>query len=169
MNRESLSALLDGECSGAELDRLLDALDREPALKSEWSRLCRTRDSGFTARVMSAIQADARPRARVFAFPARTVRVLQPLAGYALAASIGAFTVFSLMPAASTPAPVLVPVQSVAYVAQAPATEAEPDPQLNSYLMNYSHARARQGVGGALGYARVAAHNAVYRPGEGGN
>lgn len=45
MSYEKLSALLDGECSAEELDRLLEDLDRSPELKAQWSRLCTTRDT----------------------------------------------------------------------------------------------------------------------------
>lgn len=174
MNRESLSALFDGECSGAELDRLLDRLDREPALKAEWGRLCLARDvrattvrnarPDFAAGVMAAIAAEtARPRATVIRFPQRVWRATQPLVGYALAASIGAFAVFGVMAPSSDGDTAEVPSQ-FAQLAEpytvAQATEAE-DP-VNSYLMDHS-ARSRAGMGGSLGYARVAAHRAVYR------
>lgn len=45
MSYEKLSALLDGECSAEELDRLLEDLDRSPELKVQWSRLCLARDT----------------------------------------------------------------------------------------------------------------------------
>jgi len=45
MSYEKLSALLDGECSAEELDRLLEDLDRSPELKAQWSRLCLARDT----------------------------------------------------------------------------------------------------------------------------
>lgn len=41
MNEESLSALLDGECSPAELDALLERLSRDPALRERLSRMAR--------------------------------------------------------------------------------------------------------------------------------
>lgn len=44
MVHESLSALLDGECNAEDLDRLLDAAERDPALKAAWSRMCQTRE-----------------------------------------------------------------------------------------------------------------------------
>src|SRR3569623_562801 len=45
MSYEKLSALLDGECSAEELDRLLEDLEQSPELKAQWSRLCLARDS----------------------------------------------------------------------------------------------------------------------------
>lgn len=174
MNRESLSALFDGECSGAELDRLLDQLDCEPALKAEWSRQCLARDTratavrnarpDFAAGVMAAIAAETvPPRATVIPFPQRVWRTPQPWLGYALAASVGAFAVFGVMAPSSDADTAEAPVQFAQMaepytVAQADETE---DP-VSSYLMDHS-ARSRAGMGGSLGYARVAAHRAVYR------
>lgn len=176
MNRESLSALLDGECQGPELDRLLDALEREPALKNEWNRLCLARESrttsvrsthpDFSAGVMAAIAAETpAPRATVIAFPQRVWRITQPLVGYALAASLGAFAVFGLMAPRDDAGSEFVeaPVQVASYATTAPVTTTAQDTPLDAYLLDYSHSRARQGMGGSLGYARVAAHNAVYR------
>lgn len=174
MNRESLSALFDGECSGPELDRLLERLDREPALKAEWNRLCLARDArtailrrphaDFATGVMAAIAADAAtPRTNVIPFPQRVWRATQPLVGYALAASVGAFAVFGVMTPQSNSeiANTSVQLEQMAEpyaVAQVDETE---DP-VNSYLMDHS-ARSRAGMGGSLGYARVAAHRAVYQ------
>lgn len=45
MSHEKLSALLDGECSAEELDRLLEDIEQSPELKAQWSRLCLARDS----------------------------------------------------------------------------------------------------------------------------
>ena len=51
MSQEHLSALLDGECSSAELDRLLDAMERDPALMDDWSRMCRAREMSAGTRI----------------------------------------------------------------------------------------------------------------------
>ncbi len=51
MSYEKLSALLDGECSAEELDRLLEDLDQSPELKAQWSRLCLARDTMEGVRV----------------------------------------------------------------------------------------------------------------------
>ncbi len=180
MNRESLSALLDGECRGAELDQLLEALDQEPALKAEWSRLCVARsalqrktaapDEAFVRNVMAAVAREPvvalepAPRNRTWSWS-----WLRPMAGYSLAATAGAVAVFSMLtlqkPQDSTVA------QNVAlndYQAFASADPIEryrgvTNTQLNSYLKDYNRTRARQGMSGSLGYARYAAHDAVYQ------
>lgn len=184
MNRESLSALLDGECRGIELDQLLDALDREPALKAEWSRLCVARsalqrkpaapDEAFVRNVMAAIAREpvsaTKPSPRA---PALTWNWLRPLAGYSLAASAGAVAVFSMLtlqkPQDSAQDSALA--QNVALNDYQSFANADPverqrgvtNTQLNSYLKDYNRTRARQGMSGSLGYARYAAHDAVYQ------
>ena len=101
MSQETLSALLDGECSAEELDDLLDELERSPALKSQWSRLCLSREAmGDTvvrknqpcicAGVMAGLDAQpaelAHPKVREFRRPA--VFNWRPVAGLAAAASV---------------------------------------------------------------------------------
>lgn len=169
MNRESLSALLDGECKTGELDQLLAELDRTPALRSEWSRLCiareslqgkaRRTDEALVRNVMAAI---AREAAAPAPRPVRAISWawLRPVAGYALAASVGAVTVFSLLPNTNRDSSAAGTQSEVAAAA---------DPQLNSYVLDHSAYRAQQGLGGALGYARFGAYNAVYRPQASGN
>ena len=53
MSQETLSALLDGECTPEELDRLLDQMDRSPDLKSAYSRLCLSREAREGTRIAS--------------------------------------------------------------------------------------------------------------------
>ncbi len=52
MANESLSALLDGECSPEEMDRLLDQMERDPQLKAAWSQLCLSRELREGTRVL---------------------------------------------------------------------------------------------------------------------
>lgn len=54
MSKQSLSALLDGECSDRELDTLLQQLNDDPALMQAWSRLCLERDVREGVRVIDA-------------------------------------------------------------------------------------------------------------------
>lgn len=67
MSREVLSAAVDNAATAAEWDGLLEAMDRDPALKAEWSRVWEARDAreGVTMRrsggdfcsgVMAALQ-----------------------------------------------------------------------------------------------------------------
>ncbi|MGH8461007.1 MAG: sigma-E factor negative regulatory protein [Stenotrophobium sp.] len=54
MSHESLSALLDGECTAEETTRLLDQIGSTPELKLQWSRLCLTREAIAGTRVRKA-------------------------------------------------------------------------------------------------------------------
>lgn len=54
MALDSLSALLDGECSKDELDRVLAELEQSPELARQWSRLCLSRDVREGVRLRSA-------------------------------------------------------------------------------------------------------------------
>ncbi|WP_293373797.1 sigma-E factor negative regulatory protein [Nevskia sp.] len=117
MSEELLSALLDGECTPAEVEEVLAAIDRSPALKARWSRMCASRDAragvsiakpafDFAAGVMAALDevpaesvnpkvVPLRPRAvatKPASLPAAAVSVRslrwQRFAGLAVAASI---------------------------------------------------------------------------------
>lgn len=112
MANESLSALLDGECSAGEMDRLLDELERSPELKQQYSRQCLAREARngtrvrkqqpcICAGVMSAL--DDAPEALnlkvVDLASRRKAPAWKPLAGLALAASFGAVAVLVTQPA----------------------------------------------------------------------
>lgn len=126
MVMDSLSALLDGECSPEETARLLDEIERAPELARQWSRMCLARDvrAGVTLRsgqpcicdaVMS--QLDPRPAAadakvvdlavhkasRVSRSRFAGAAAWKPLVGFAAAASVGAAAVFFLQPQSGNP------------------------------------------------------------------
>jgi len=193
MSEETLSALLDGECSPQELDRLLDQLDRSPDLKQAYSRLCLARDAAegtrirkdqpcICAGVMAGLDEAPLPVSeKVADLDSRRVRapLWKPLAGFAVAASIGAAAVLlalpevrsggiaggsnSFVPQVSSPVSLPIPVSRPRHLqlVSAPAADEE---DLSSYLIEHSNAAAGRGMGGTLSYARFAAHNAVYRP-----
>lgn len=116
MSQETLSALLDGECSPEELDRLLDQLDRSPEMKEAYSRLCLSREAQegtritreqacICAGVMAGLDEAPLPasdklvdldsrRANRRAALARW----KPLAGFAAAASFGAVAMLVTLP-----------------------------------------------------------------------
>ena len=85
--KESVSALLDGECSATELDQVLAELERDPALRRQFGRQCLARDArlgtrirsadlDFSARVLAALQ-DEPPVVVPFAARVRRRRVLE--------------------------------------------------------------------------------------------
>lgn len=191
MPLDSLSALLDGECSGPELDRLLEELDRSPELAEQWSRLCLAREARegtqvrvdqpcICAGVMGAL--DEAPAANkvvdlaVHRASRRPVvaRVWKPLVGFAAAASMGAAAVYFIQPAAS-PTRSGGPEFASGTLARWNVDGSEPRTvassgdeayaqMLREYMMDHSNAIADEGVGGTLRYARFAAHTAEYRP-----
>lgn len=171
MNEESLSALLDGECSPSELDLLLKELNRNPALRERFGRMAMGLEFRRGIRVPAIPEEFAE---RVMAgLPERPDRVAQgdavvplrrrpswrPLAGLAAAAAVAAVAVLVLKPARQTVPTTATPL--------AQASDAGPElvelddenaRQLRNYLMAYSQSRAQQGMGGTLGYARHAAY-----------
>ncbi|TJY63074.1 hypothetical protein E4T66_05020 [Sinimarinibacterium sp. CAU 1509] len=192
MAKDTLSAIFDGECSPAELDRFLDEFEQSPELKQAWSRLCLSRDAVEGVRVgadqrcicsdvMRGI--DAAPAS----FGAKVVPIVRrrlssywkPAIGLAAAASFGAIAVslnFSghdslgggaspgLMPQASS-SPVSMPILSrpsrnllAVSVTPQDLQQMEQEDDLRAYLIEHSSAIADRGMGGALSYARFAAH-----------
>jgi negative regulator of sigma E activity len=123
MSHESLSSFLDGECPEAEIDRLLEELERDPSAGARFSRMWMTRSAleGVTVRrgqpcicagVMAALDAedseqaaDLHPKVvEISKWRKRVARVQwKPLAGFAAAASMGAAAVLLLVPDAQTP------------------------------------------------------------------
>lgn len=192
MPQDSLSALLDGECSGPELDRLLDELERSPELGQQWSRLCMAQEARSGTRiaqqqpcicddVMSKL--DAAPAvagAKVVELAVHKAgRVARrplaaywkPAVGFAAAASMGAAAVMFVQPQTEPSAGGgYAPTGAVASWTGSDANlrtvrvEDEAHTQmLREYLMDHSNAIADEGVGGTLRYARFAAHTAEYR------
>lgn len=191
MSQDSLSALLDGECTGTELDRLLDELDRSPELGQQWTRLCLARESRTGIRIsrqQACICADV--MARLDPAPAAASKVVdlavhkagrrgrlasfwKPAAGFAAAASVGAAAVMWVQPGSGPSngngGSGFTPAGSVASWSQTPelrtvSTADDAHSQmLREYLMDHSNAIADEGVGGTLRYARFAAHTAEYR------
>jgi negative regulator of sigma E activity len=183
MNDESLSALLDGACAPAELDRVLGELKQDPALRRRLSRLALARETvrgvrtraanlDFADRVMAGLDTAPVDGSVQALRPAKPS--WQPLVGLALAAGVVGVAVLALKPQPGTaPAPVPVPVAAVDSrpVAAVPnqdfaSLDAQKRQQLRNYLIAYSQSRAQQGMGGTLGYARYAAYTDTQDPGH---
>ncbi len=185
-SNEKLSALLDGELTGAELDQLLVELESSPELGARWQRLCKVHavqkgvnvvpKADISAGVMAALAGVPAPArdTRVVALPQRPARSRSrewlPAVGVAAAASLVAVVAVTSLRthvAGSGPQPVaLVPAPSAFQPVAAAANTARLDDAAARELDNLviEHANYRGGgVGGALGYARVAAHTADYQ------
>ena len=180
MSQEHLSALLDGECSAAELDRLLNEMERNPALKDDWSRMCRTRDLAagthikadqtcICAGVMSKLDVLPQERAnpKVVELVSRRKPFLwKPLAGLAAAASVAAVALlaglsFTASQSTNPASTVAAATPTQVYSRQVAANQV-PDEDLDNYLIEHNNSLAEQGMGGTLRYARFAAHTAAY-------
>ncbi|MGH8505997.1 MAG: sigma-E factor negative regulatory protein [Stenotrophobium sp.] len=117
MSHESLSALLDGECSAGETARLLDLIESSPELKVQWSRMCLAREAMSGTRVRKAqacicagVMANLDPVPEAVVNPRvveltrrQPMRRWQSLTGLAAAASIAAV---ALLVSFNTSAPV---------------------------------------------------------------
>ncbi len=181
--KESLSALLDGECSASELDRALAELERDPALREQFSRQCLARDSrmgtrvrsadlAFADRVLAALQDEP---AAIVPFGDRVRRLpWRAAASLAAAAALGAIAVLVVRPEAPTGSQIPVYPGATAQTAAVPAgepadlqfaeLEGEHARQLRNYVIAYSQSRGQQSVGVTLGYARYAAYTDAAPP-----
>jgi negative regulator of sigma E activity len=187
---ELLSALLDGEIAGAELDRLLENLDKSEALRERWRRMCAARAAreglrvnprqDLCAGVMAALAGAPVPAQdqRVVPLPQRQRDVRRPALGLAAAASIAAVAVAVALrvhsPAPDALVAVNTPVPGGSEAADAAASaetdvarlDADSARRLDDYVIEHSNYRAG-GMGGPLSYARFAAHTAEYQPVDG--
>ncbi|MGQ0697785.1 MAG: sigma-E factor negative regulatory protein [Panacagrimonas sp.] len=188
MVKDSLSALLDGECTGPELDRLLDELSCSPELGREWSRLCLTREARAGTRVtatqtcicagvMSRLdESPATPSVKVvdlavvraakkFSLPSKW----KPAVAFAAAASMGAAAVLLVQPKSGTATVGSGQTELVWGGDRRPDVQPVSNQDdahaqmLRQYMMDHSSAVADEGVGSTLRYARFAAHTAEYR------
>lgn len=178
--KESISALLDGELSPSETDRLLAEFDRDPELRRHFSRQVLARearqgtrvrkpDLDFADRVLAGLDRDESPV--VVPFGDRVRRLPWRMAvSLAAAAGLGALSVLAVRPAAdpvlgngpllAASVPATAPLAAQAGVVETGYAELDDEnaAQLRNYLMAYSQSRGQQGVGSTLGYARYAAY-----------
>lgn len=185
MSHDALSALLDGECSTAEIDSILDEMRRSPELAQRWSRMCVSREAAqgtkvsrsqpcICAGVMSRLDAAPEaPGAKVVDLAVRKAMrqpngrpswasIWKPAAGLAAAASVGAAAVLFIRPAEEIGATETLAIND-------PAEVVDPEEQayrqmLREYVMDHSNSLGDDGMGGTLRYARFAAHTAAYHP-----
>jgi negative regulator of sigma E activity len=170
---EKISAYLDGEASRTEVLELLARVKKDPELRHALERHHRLRaglhglvrpglDAGFADRVMERIAADA---ATPKVVRLRERPVFRMATGLALAASVAGIAVIGLQSLPTQTGPVSTPVATVA----APTTVAAEDirfdelppevlEEINDYLISHNNAAADHGLGSAMGFMRVAAH-----------
>lgn len=175
---EQISALMDGELQGADLRRALDELQSDTGLKGCWGRYHlisdvlrnhHTSSHLLKPNTMPLVGESRRMRGW------RSRRLLKPLTGFALAASVAALAVFSVQTLVFTsPASIDTPqlavlspspsaVSPVSTVSQSPRWEsAQPafESRLNHYLTNHNEYSTSAGLQGVLPYARIVAYDA---------
>lgn len=177
--KESVSALMDGECSPSELERLLSELERDPALREQFSRQCLVRESrqgtrvrsaqlDFSSSVLAALDREGVEPAVVVSMGNRVRRLpWRAAASLAAAAAVGAVAVMAIRPAGPDPAasaavalspPAVTPAQVEGEPVETRYAELDDENarQLRNYLITYQS--RGQGVGATLGYARYAAY-----------
>lgn len=189
MSKELLSAAVDDAATAQDWDRLLDAMQRDPTLKDDWSRICQARDAresvavgragnAFCAGVMAALETPslasrvvdlglARDARRPAQPPTRAPvrlswRSLVPLSA---AAGIAAAVLLLGRPLTDKLAP--AGIQTVAVKAsEEPMPEVDPASAsglaLNDYLIEHSNTLADRDMGGSLAGARFAIRTASY-------
>ncbi len=178
---EQVSALADGELSAREAELLLARMERDSELRDAWERyhlageamrggLARLHGTGFAAGVAAAIEAEAAPAGRR---AAAIRRALQPVAGFAVAASVAVLAVFTLqMPQQSSeglaPAevvprgdsiPVAVPRMRTQAVDFSGVRSEALQNQLRGYLLNHSEHTRSPRIRGVMPYVQIAAHD----------
>jgi negative regulator of sigma E activity len=144
MSHETISALIDGECSPEELDRLLEEMEASPEMKREFSRQVMAREAREGTRIgknqpcicadvmarLDEAPGDAHPQVVEFVRPrAALAPQWRPLAGLAAAAAFGAIAVLVALPqiqqheAMSAAADVRAPaaIETIPVVDRAPA------------------------------------------------
>jgi sigma-E factor negative regulatory protein RseA len=188
---EALSAFMDGE-HNQPAGGLIQAMAENDDLKGAWHRYHLIRDClrsclpqrvdiGVAARVRVALQGEPALLSRPA--PPATLRVLKPVAGMAIAATVAVAVIVGLKSNGPEPAagggqqlaqqtvepPASPAVADTGQARALPASAAASEPatsqlaaqnRLNRYLVNYNEYRANAGIGGTLPYVRIVAFDA---------
>ncbi len=175
---EQISALMDGELQGTDLQRALDELQCDTGLKGCWGRYHLISDVLHN----HAVQLNRSRNDSIMPLSDKTHsmrgwhsrRIIKPLAGFALAASVAALTIFSVQtfvfispgtdtsqlaawsPPSIAASPVSTPLQGARWESAQPAFES----RLNHYLTNHNEYSTSAGLQGMLPHARIVAYDA---------
>ncbi len=130
--REQVSAFLDGELPGTEMELLLKRLTRDAELRDSFGRYALIGEAlrgtghgaltkGFASRVNLAIDGEPAPMS-AHAQPGRTAHWWRPIAGVAMAAGVAAVAVVALQQRAIAPGlqPTVAKNQSASHVTAPP-------------------------------------------------
>jgi len=167
VDKERLSALVDGEVDDSELRRTIADLAADAEERARWYRYhliggamrgqLPTPVTDLSGRVARAV--DAETPAGAVVVPFKPPRLSRPLVGLAVAASVTAVAILSVQ--------ILGPVDNAPMVASTtivtPPEPGEatsmPDRRLNPYLINHNEYAAATGMPGVLPYVRVVSHD----------
>ena len=193
MSKQVLSAAVDAAATNLEWDALLAAVEQDPEVKAEWSRIWEWRDArdgvalaastDFCGGVMAAIAADKPLSSTVVSLPKRAValaatkpraarswRTLVPLSAAAGVVAAVLFVGGLRGPSIDTPSSQVTASNGAAVATPVSFTSNQDVPDeakaaiLNAYLMEHSNSLAERSMGGTLANARFAARTADYRP-----
>lgn len=181
-HNELLSALVDGELQGSELDQALQVLATDKLATAQFQRYQQTQDvlKGYGERGLSyklaksislAIESEpaysqhtTQPKAEVIALP---TPFWKQMTGLAVAASVGALAVVGVMTQpqndllTNTPMAAIDTPSKVITVAQTgerwTVDEPEIEYRLNNYLLEHNE---QTGSSGVFSYARVVSYGA---------
>ena len=172
---EQLSALVDGELPAEEAELLLRQIGRDRRARARVGRfqiisdtmsnhLPNVVDPGFASRVRSAVDKEPEISTDAVAGDGRLQRMLKPLAGLAIAASVAMVAIISVqnvnqqdeplsVAAGTSPgdASYLRGLPDMPLVVQQPGS----GKRLNDYLVNHKEYAANRGVQGMLPYVHV--------------
>ncbi len=171
---EQVSACVDGENETGETALLLRRLSQDDGLRSRWARYHLISDAlkkslpeqlslELAERIHQAVALETTPHPRFNA-----ARLLKPVAGFAIAASMAAIAVFAVrsLPTATLPAQ----PEQVASVVNAPhntryegtrwdRTQPEVAARLNAYMLNHSGHTETTGMQSVLPYVRIVGYD----------
>lgn len=177
--REQVSALADGELSEHEAELLLKRMQSDPQLRAAWENyhlvgdamrggLASVHDRGLGPRVMQAIDNEA--PMETGGWSGQVERLLRPVAGFAIAATVATVAILGIQDQSVTPPSEVVPTNVTATASDVDYRLAQPvnwnlteqdevKEKLNSYLVNHnmnSNSRTFQGMNP---YVHIAAYD----------
>lgn len=178
---EQLSAMFDDELDQYEHELLIRRLKQEDGLKSSWARYQLIGDAmrnNITALSVSDLRAAIRQQIEkeqvVSTLKPKTTintRMIKPVAGMAIAASVAAMAIIGLQNLGQNESP----VSDVPRLAQAPSAaplqrvsgtrwnrqQPETEMRLNGYLVNHSEYTSNISLQGMINYARIAGYDST--------
>jgi len=176
MNKEHISAFMDGEATTEEVEEVIDSLGEDPTLRGKWSRYHLIGEVLRSDRFVTGEKLETLGKRKMLRIEAPTRKAIlsRPAIGLAMAASIVvvALTVVLFLSGAPDKPEYLIsefepgdaldsryidPEEQEAdqTVVQIGKSESVREHQLNGYFTNYNRQRARLGVPGVNPYVRM--------------